>query len=316
MTPSDSSTKRINRRKRTADAVKEDTLELQVMPCATQMKRRRLNASKYHRLDVKEGNLVDCEISGQRSLLLLDSGTCCTCVFYSEAERLGLVIGTEEKMTRLVILWDTYQEMQIIDLEEVVISLEGGVQISVPMTVLPKELEGSYSNPEAITLGLSVLHRGRMFQTFSACGSSSLYIRKPELLLRAYTNHRHKQFQFYVQEEGSKNALPVLLDTGADDFYTTENLTCHTYSSVVPRRASLHLGDHTFLHTKLALRRTSDLEFTLGCKLFYKYDAVVDYGRALVTFKVDGKYLRVFLHQSSTQLPPLCQEFQDKFDVD
>ena len=301
VTESGSSTKKCNKRKRIMDAVEDQTLGLQVVPNATQMKRHRLNASMYHRLDVKKGNILDAEILGQQCQLVIDSGTCCTSMFFSQANKLGLLTGNEKKMRVMTLLWDAFKEVDIIYLKDVAITMQGDVQMRTPMTVFPKEMEQGYACSEEIIIGLSLLHRGSMFQTFNDCGSSSLYVRKFELLKQRPNTHSiHKQLEFYVRREGRNNIIPVLLDTGAPDFYTTAHLMWETGCSVMPRRTSLHLGDGSFLETGLEVRPTSDMEYTLGCKLFYKYNAVLDYGRALVTFIVGGKYLRIYFGKVPT----------------
>ena len=293
---SDSRRKIGNKKKRTEEAGEKDTLRLQVEPFARQMKMRRLNTSRYHRVDVRLGNLVDGKIHGQQCILLLDSGSSGNWMFQSEAEKLGLLTGKEEKVTHKVLMWKGYEKMEIISLKEVEIILEGGARIKTSMDVLPKGVEGHYSMPDMIVLGLQVMHRGSMFQEFSGSGTSTAYIRE---LSRLHQRPRrfmgHKSLWMDVQKEGRKEPTPVLLDTGAVHFFTSMLLIQKTNSSVMPQRASLHLGDGSFLKMGLKIRPTNEREYTLGVKLLYKYDAVVDYGRSSITFKVDGKYHRVFL---------------------
>ena len=80
------------------------------------------------------------------------------------------------------------------------------------------------------------------------------------------------------------------MDTDATGFYTTKSLT-----KKLPPRASLHLGDGSFLEASLKLQPNNYKFYILGTDLLYNYDAVVDYGCACVTFKVNDKYLRVFV---------------------
>ena len=289
MTRFGSSTNGCNKRK-SAD----DTLRLHARPCGTQMKRRRLNASKYLQLDVKEGNRVEGEILGHRCVFLVDSGSNSNCMFLSQAENFGLVTGNEKKETQVILMWNGYKKLQNIQLEEVAITLEGCMTMRIPIKVFPREQEKFYPDHEEVILGQQFLQPGRVFQEFSASGASKLYIRKPQQLQQPPKRLKlHKPLWLEVQGNGSQ-VTDVLLDTGAPGFYTTKLLMQKIDYSVKPQYATIHLGDGSFLNTGLEVRKTNDQFFILGCNLLYKYEAVVDYSGAFITFKVGSKYLRVF----------------------
>ena len=100
----------------------------------------------------------------------------------SQAEKLGLVTGGEEKVTMEMDLWNGVQAVEIIQLKEVVVTLEGGrgVTVRTPMEVFPKVLEKMY-DPSVIMLDIAELCRGGVVQTFSHKGSA-LFVRHPRRL--------------------------------------------------------------------------------------------------------------------------------------
>ena len=294
MTPFGSNKKRLEKRKQPMDDGEEKTLRLSVEPPATQMKRRRINRSKYLHLDVKEGNFVYGEVQGHRCDFLVDSGSTYNTMFLSHAHQLGLITGNEKKVSQKIIMWDGFRIVQIILLEEVVITLEGCMKVKISIQVLPKDMETLYNTfPKMIVLGIEFLKPGHMFQEFSSSGASRLYIRKPKQLeQRPSSNRKFTSIWFKVLRKGSKKPTHVLVDTGAAGFFTTKYLMRRT--KVMPKHASLLLEAGSCLNTTLQIRPTNDRFCILGRNLLYKYDAVVDYGRSLVTFKVGDKDLRIF----------------------
>lgn len=99
--------------------------------------------------------------------------------------------------------------------------LDGGVEMKIPMEVFPKEIEKKYSfsKMNIVILGIDVLQRGCMVQTFSTASNSSIYIRHLERLRRrSRTKRRNKCPLFWVRREGDGNPRQVKLDTGASKF--------------------------------------------------------------------------------------------------
>ena len=289
MTRSGSSTNRYNKRK-SAD----DTLMLHALPYATQINKRTRSFSKFLHLEVKQGNYVHGEILGQRCIFLVDSGATSNYMYLSQAKKLGLVTGNEKKVTQTFFTWHGRKELQNILLEGVGITLEGFMTMRIPMKVLPKKLEKLYATPENIVLGQQFLQPGCVFQEFSASGTSKLYIRQPKRLQQPPRRFRKYQTMWMEVLRNGCKPTPVLLDTGAPDFHTTKSLMKDTDCSAVPQQVKLYLRDGNFLTTKLRVRKANDEFFILGLSLLHKYEAIVDYSRAFITFKVGGKKFRVF----------------------
>ena len=205
-----------NKRKRVVEPHEEDTLRLLVEPSASVVKRRR-RCPEYPRLEVRAGNLVEGHIKGQRCPVLVDSGATNTTMFFSQAKRLGLITGHEDKEAQVNSLWDGRVELQVIRLQEVEITLDGGVVVRTPVKVFPKDLEEMYLNKaDAVILGMDVLYRGRMAQKFCGCGRSTITVRQADRLRRRPRQHsRRKCPTFRVRREGDDSLKEVLLDTGA-----------------------------------------------------------------------------------------------------
>ena len=268
-----------------------------MVPHAKKMERRLLYREKYHRIDLMEGNLADGEIEGQQCVFLIDSGTTNNIIFVSHAERLGLLTGNERKQNICINFWKGTRSQQVISLEQVEVTLGGCWKIKIPFLVLPKEMEKRYRK-DMVIIGFPVLRRGRMFQAYwSATGASKLYIRQLQRLQQSTRFRQSAQLGFYVLREGIRLPTMVVVDTGATNFYITKGLIRESKRSVVPRHVSLNLGDDVFMESRMQVRPSYTKFFTLGRHLLYKYDAILDYGNTSVTFKVGGKYQRIFLRE-------------------
>ena len=156
---------------------KKSTLRLVVESEAVPKKRRGLH--RFPRLEVRDKK-VQGFVHGQRCSIVFDSGSEESWMHLSEAERLGLITGTEEKVTKELSLWNGQQEVEVIQLPEVVFTLEGGVTVRTPMVVFPRALEELY-DPRDIVLDISSLRRGGVVQTFNRKGAA-LFVRHPERL--------------------------------------------------------------------------------------------------------------------------------------
>lgn len=124
-------------KKRQLEVDEEETLMLRVESKIVPKKKKRL--SKYRRLRVMEGSLVKGYLQGQQCYIMLDSGSNFTTMSFSWAKSLGLITGHEVKVKVNIDLWDGIQEVEVIKLREVMITLEGGVEISTPIEVLPDD---------------------------------------------------------------------------------------------------------------------------------------------------------------------------------
>ena len=131
----------------------EVTLRLQCEPRASVTKRRR-QCGHHPRLAVKAGNMVDGHINGHWCRVLVDSATSETLMFAKQAKKVGLITGTEDTVAQLNNLWDGPQELQVILLREVEITLDGGVLVRTPVKVYP---EMGYCKADAVFLGIDVL---------------------------------------------------------------------------------------------------------------------------------------------------------------
>ena len=258
------------------------------------MKHSKVRAAKYKQVDVKEGNLVHGEVQGKKCVFLIDSGTTFNFMYFTHAKKLGLITGKEKTVTQTTQMWGGPEKLNIIVLEDVVITL-GGCEMRIPIEVFPRKLEIVYALPEKIILGQQFLSPGLMFQEFHASGASTLYIRAPHRLQQPQSTAGKYSLIWLKAKRRFRKATPVVVDTGATGFYTTRTLT-----KKPPPRASLHLGSGSFMEASLELQPSNYKFYILGTELLYKYDAIVDYGYAFVTFKVGNKYLRV-LHEQECE---------------
>lgn len=254
------------------------------------------------RLKVRKGNRVWGMMNGKRCSLHLDSGTSKTFMFFSLAKKLGLVIGGETD-TETYHLWMGTRQVEFITLKNVLITLEGGVNVLTPVRVLSEVLE-MYYDPDEVVLDVHLLSRGSMVQTFSNRGSN-LYIREPSRLLRN-TKMKEQVDQvpsFLVRWANAEDASPmfVVLDTGAENFYVSKYalsvLTDEANETKVPERVSLDLGGGYCLETdKVEFIAQEVVDLVMGVHLLHKYNAVVDYGGHSITFTVRDKHFKFKLY--------------------
>lgn len=296
-----SNTKTSNKRMRTLEADEEETLRLLVEPKANLVKRRRFSTFKFKRLDVKAGQQVQGYVLGQPCLVVLSSGSNSTWMPFSLAERLGLMTDNEVKVTLTCNLYIPTREVQAIRLQEVVITLEGGVEVRTPVVVLPKDLERQCFYRDEVILDLHQLCRGRMVQTFTASGSTMYIGNADRLRRRTRCQRRRKGLQFWVRREDKENPMSVMLHTGACVFYVSESclqmLMGDAKTSKAPRRVSLDLGEGICLEAPLEVMTENSVDFVMGHKLLHEHDVSVDYARQFITFRVEGKRLRIALYQ-------------------
>lgn len=208
------------KKKKMLQGTERDTLRLFVKSMAVPKQRRRLY--KYPRIEVQNRNIVYGYINGQQCCFILDSGSEGSFMCLSQAERLGLITGDEVKVTMRADLWNGVQELEIMKVEDVVITLEGGVKVRTRIEVFPREFENRY-DPNIVVLDVTELCRGAVVQTFNHRGSS-IFIRRPKRLRQSLQQSQcWKTQRFCVQREGSGKPMTVLLDTGAVSFFVSES---------------------------------------------------------------------------------------------
>ncbi|XP_050721906.1 uncharacterized protein LOC127001401 [Eriocheir sinensis] len=279
---------------------------LQLLSSPAAKATRRPVLSGCLRLDVGEGNKVQGFVRGQPCTLQLDSGSSMSFVFHSQAEKLGLLTGAEEMVTANLSLWEGTDQVDLISLKEVFISLHGGLEIETDFLVLPKTLEESYDDPEVLILDVNLFRRGGLVQTFSearAMKASSLYIRQPQQLRQRGRDKQEMEqvLTFTVRRQTQGPDLTVLIDTGSDGFYVSEKYLetmtrTESNATKVPKRVSIEIGGGRRLESEEVEVAPQDIvDFVMGEQLLYKYNAVVDYSNKTVTFTVDGEHLRLNL---------------------
>lgn len=188
----------------------------------------------------------------------------------------------------------------MVRLPEVMLVLEGGVEVHTPAVVFP-ESEGDGYDMKVFVLDVATLRRGHMVQVFHR-GGSRLAIRRPDLLrtLPALHELEHSVFTFRVQHGGSTVPLSVLLDTGSRDFaisreWARRNRPC---GGGKVRCVALRLGAGCSLHVKKPRRLGSSTQpFVLGLEPLRRYHAVLDYSQRSLSFKCGDKRLEVDLYQ-------------------
>lgn len=276
---------------------------LQLLSSPSAKTTRRPVLSGCLRLDVGEGNKVQGFVRGRPCTLQLDSGSSMSFIFQSQAEELGLLTGAEEKVTANLSLWEGTDQVDLINLKEVLVFLHGGLEIETDFLVLPKALEESYDDPEVLILDVNLFRRGGLVQTFSegsAARASSLYIRQPQQLRQRGRDRQEMEqvLTFSVRRQDQGPDLTVLIDTGSDGFYVSEKYleTIEADAARVPDRVSIELGGGRHLEgEEVEIAPQDFVDFVMGERLLYKYNAVVDYSSMTVTFTVDGEHLRLNL---------------------
>lgn len=300
----DTNTKAACKRRRTSG--KGRRLRLVLEPSATRVKRRRL--SQYVCLKVGRRNMVSGSLNGCRFPVLLDSGASASFIHFSLAEELGLITGHECTKTKRLNLWLGRQEVEVISLVEVAITLGGRVEVRTPLTVLPRSLEQYYHNPKKVVLGVPVLWRGGAVQIFGE-GGSRLYITRPKCLASKWRKRLARQAKkrspsFWVRGlPGEARPMKVLVDTGAIEFYVTSHARAEIMArraehgkAKAPRRVTLDLVRGNGLAVdSLRVAAVQRYDFVIGTAILKQLNAVLDFRRHCLTFRADGKHFRVSL---------------------
>lgn len=188
--------------------------------------------------------------------------------------------------------------MQVIFLQEVVIVLEGGVEVHTPATVFP-ESEGAGYNLDLFLLDVSTLRRGDMVQIFGG-GGSGLIIRRPDLL-RTLPDAEEppKVYTFKVRQAGRKTKpISVLLDTGSRTFSVSRRWERRNRRRGVGKveNVFLKLGGDCCLHAKRPNALDSHTQdMVIGRRQLRKYNAIVDYGNESICFEFGHKLMKIDL---------------------
>lgn len=250
----------------------------------------------YPIITVDEDNRLWGSVNGHQCRLLLDSGTTMPIVFMPLALKLGLVTGGEETKPMVFDTWSGLTQVEVIPLQEVVIVLEGGVEVHTPATVFPESMGEGY-DMKLFVLDVNSLRRGDVVQRFHR-GGSSLVIRRPEVLRRVPEAHERRQeaFTFKVRRPGHPgDTFLVLLDTGCTNFSVSRNWKRMFRPRGVGklRHVFLQLGEGCCLHVKSPKTVDSSAQdMVMGCKPLRQYAAVVDYGDESIYFKFGSKRMK------------------------
>lgn len=260
-------------------------------------------------LDVGPKSDLSGTVNGKRCTVTVDSGSTDSFIF-SLAKKLGLLSGKERSETVTVYLWYAKKTVRLRLLDDVTIILEGKVTVRTPLSVMPKTTEKYYVPfHERLVLGVPELCRGRVVQTFSE-GRSSLYIRCPEALAtkckeRSFSQIRDHICSFFVRWlPDKKRLMEVVVDTGVPGFYvnqrTNKNIILHLEKQAMTRvspfrRVSLDLGGGKCLEAEPLEATPHDHaeDFFMGRALLHKYEALLNYSRGSVSFRVGNRRLRV-----------------------
>lgn len=285
--------------KRKREATEDDeALVLEVVPEAVEVEEPRLD--EYATVEVDRHNCLWATVNGRRCRVCLDSGSSSGVLFMPLARALGLVHGGEATETMCFNTWGGDKSIEVVPLPEVVLRLEGGVEVHTPAVVFPEEEGGCYDMNEFV-VGVTTMRRGNMLQAFHSRGSS-LAIRRPDLLQTVPPPEEPdaKSFAFRVRQQGGAEPLSVLLDTGSRHFaigheWARRNRPCGGGSV---RRVSVRLGPGCRMHVKEPeATGSSSQPFVMGLRPLRHYHAVFDYSRQLLSFRCGGKRLKVRLHE-------------------
>ncbi|MPC51562.1 hypothetical protein E2C01_045410 [Portunus trituberculatus] len=278
----------------------EDVLRLKLK--AERVSKEERSVSTYCCVDMEKGNLVGATVLGKPCLVLLDSGASIGAMVLSLSQRLGLVTGGEETVKHRLSTWLGLLELDVIKLDEVVVVLKGGVVVNTPLLVFPPEMENHYGS-EHIVLSMSRLQEADMHQEFHVDGTSCLFLRHPERLLRRYeTGRKGKVFTITARTPSIEDPFTVLVDTGADvPFCITKTGLDKVRSrtnqwTLPPGRVRLQFDDNTDTLRRIELNNVrAFFHFAIGRQLLYQLQAVIDYVDLSITFTINKKQFRLHL---------------------
>lgn len=257
---------------------------------------------EYSRIDVQEGNLVEGNVHGQSCTIVLDSGSAVSCLMESLARALGLVTGQETRVERLFNMWCGEKWLRVVELAEVVVTLQGGVQVNTPVVVFPDDMDDPYPHDD-LTLAMSRLQEGGMLQVFRPRGTSTLFIRHPERLLRrCEPQHKWDVYTFAALTSHTEEPLTVLVDTGAlNCFYITHTgLQKVAHQCLLPpRRVLLDFGLGARTVVEVTTVQVCDFDFVLGTRLLCQCSAIMNYIDLSLTLRVGRRHLRLHLQSRS-----------------
>lgn len=275
-------------------------------------KAKKPKLSKYLRLNVSERSRVLGVVNGRSCTVHLDSGASHSFIFYSQAKALGLLTGNEKVVPTSVSQWEKKRVLELIQLRDVSVFLEGGVEVITDVNVLPQSIEGEYLDNSLLILDVNLFRRGGLVQTFSTRNgtkSSSLYIRKPKRLRKNIRERQqmHEVLTFSLQDRTLESPLTCLVDTGTEVFHiSTKYLQTlkgtESDDTKVPHKVFIDLHDGRCVECdKVEVVKDEDVDFIMGRHLLYKYDAILDYSNELITFHVDGERLQLILRPRRVQ---------------
>lgn len=274
-----------------------DSLYLELVPEGQRVKRQRVGS--YPTVALDKDCTVMATVNGQECRVCTDSGTTTSVMFLPLARRLGLVTGKEEKHVMKFDTWQGLQTLEVLVLEDVVVKLEGGVEVHTPARVFPESFGEGYDMDQFV-LDVNLLRRGRVVQRFHKDGST-LSFRRPRRLLTIPKKRPMKVFTFQVREECQKEHFQVLLDTGCQNFSISEEWKrkhCEGVAKV--QDVYLHLREGCDLHASgPSTLGSAAQDMVMGCRPLQQYKAAIDYGRHTVSYTLGTNTVKVKLQLMS-----------------
>lgn len=256
-------------------------------------------------IEVHSGNKVRCSISGRKVWVTLDSGLSETVLSKSLALILGLLKGDENTVMVKVTSVAGRENFDAVRLS-IVLTFENGQQLSDEALVL-HDTAPLLNDASPLVLGLPVLRRARMVQTFHREGSSTLYIHSPKDVLAPGWFPRRTRTGVAVflvlQKRPRGRVKTVLVSTGVYRFCCSsaieQKIRRRTGKKRAPLRATLDLGGkHALKGIQLKVLPHAHYDFVMGRQLLNELEATVNYKRKEILIPRGAFVTRVlFVHR-------------------
>lgn len=236
-------------------------------------------------IEVHSGNKVRCSISGRAVWVTLDSGLSETVLSESLALILGLLKGDENTVKVKVTSVAGTENFDAVKLNPIVLTFENGQQLNDEALVL-HDTATLLNDASPLVLGLPVLRRARMLQTFHREGSSTLYIHSSKRLLAPGWFPRRTRTGVAVflvlQRRPRRRVKTVLVSTGVYRFCCSsaieQKVRRKSGTKRAPLRATLDLGGkHILKGIQLKVLPHAHYDFVMGRQLLHELEATVNY---------------------------------------
>lgn len=237
------------------------------------------------------GNKVRCSINGKKVWAKLDSGLSETVMSRSLALRLGLLEGDEEIVKVKVTAATGTEKFEGVKLSHIIVTFDNGKQVCDAPLVLPETVH-LLRDESSLVMGLPVLRRGSMVQTFRRQGST-LSIGCPSCVLEPGPRYKGVGIFLVLPKRPRGCFKRVLVSTGMYNFYCSgrvrDKFRRRSRKRCGPHRAILDLGrKHILKEIPLKVLPNTVADFIMGRQFLHKNEATIDFKYHLIFISRDG----------------------------